>query len=110
MNKVFTEKQIRELANVARLGASSNFIDDHIKAITKWLEQNQIEPVVVGLSDEQVSELSDFISDDEYRHTSKLRTDVIHESLKTQTFAQPQLKRLLLGAIAKATGEKNETD
>jgi hypothetical protein len=39
----------------------------------KWLEQNHPEPVVVGLSDEQVESLTDYIG-----------------WLKTQTFTQPQ--------------------
>jgi hypothetical protein len=53
--------------------------------IEQWLEQNPVDPVVVGLSDKQVEDLSNFIQ--RYQHRNGTVTS-IENWLKTQTFTQ----------------------
>ena len=79
------KEKLRELCNRFMDAA----IDDEDKVITEWLEQNQPTPQVVGLSDEQICELADYISDANYEHHFKSKSEVITEFLKTQTFSQP---------------------
>jgi hypothetical protein len=79
------ENQIYDLAEFISEGGL-HFAD--IKGSVKtWLEQNPIEPVVVGLSDEQVGYLS-------FKLHGTLsydgRVDVIENWLKTQTFTQSE--------------------
>ena len=76
-----TPEKIRVLADTL----FNNPVDTHIEIITSWLEQNPVDPVVIGLSDEQVDELSYRLEYVEWGYKM-----VIHNYLKTQTFAQPQ--------------------
>lgn len=86
MNKAFTEEQLQELA-LLMFDSGHLTLPEHETILTKWFKQNPIEPVVVGLSDEQIDNLSNTI-------WSKLDTDkidfVIKKWLKNQTFAQPE--------------------
>ena len=61
--------------------------------VSKWLEQNQPEPVVVGLTDEQVWELAKkiLVADAEVIcATIGTYSEAINEYLETQTFTQVQ--------------------
>ena len=78
------KEKVRELA--IELYKCSVTIENNERLITEWLEQNQPEPIVVGLSDEQVEMLSRYVMK---RSVTKSVKEVITEYLKTQTFAQP---------------------
>ena len=54
MKKVFTPEKVRELVDTL----FNNPVDTHTEIITEWLEQNQPETEVVGLSDEQIKALT----------------------------------------------------
>ena len=92
MKKTFTPEKDRELADTL-LNSS---VSSHIALITKWLEQNQVEPVVVGLSDEQINGLAVCLKLNNTGgvYSTKTEHGVIKEYLKTQTFAQhtPQVE------------------
>jgi hypothetical protein len=78
---MITEDKVRELSN------SLDYAYGKLRegVITEWLEQNQPSPIVVGLSDEQVDELSYLLEYVEWGYKG-----VIHNYLKTQTLIQPQ--------------------
>ena len=76
MNK----EQIEKLIDDANLSSTASF------RIREWFEQNPIEPVVAGLSDEQVD---DFI-DTWHKSDRYYAVGVYRDWAKTQTFAQPQ--------------------
>ena len=60
MSKVFTPEKVRELAFQLKYCNSV----ERESLLTEWLEQNQPEPVVVGLSDEMVKEIAKDITCD----------------------------------------------
>ena len=80
MNK----EKVRELAYLL-IGRDTGSVDSKCKIITEWFEQNPVEPVVVGLSDEQIIILGEVIRS----RPNESETLVIRDWLKTQTFAQP---------------------
>ena len=69
--------------------------EDAMGMALKWLEQNQSEPVVVGLSDEQVYSLYDYLANAEngfvvaYKEWAKTQT--FAQQYKTDGFAEMQL-------------------
>jgi hypothetical protein len=78
--------KVRELVDAIFLGAHTQA---EYKRAERWLEQNQPEPVVVGLSDEQVRDLAGVVSSVDYDDFHTTRYDVLIQNyLKTQTFAQ----------------------
>lgn len=81
--KKMNKEQIEKLIDDANLSSTASF------RIREGFEQNPIEPVVVGLTDEQAYEL--VLKMCGSNETVKaLKTDVlVREYLKTQTFAQP---------------------
>ena len=85
MNK----EKVRELAYLL-IGRDTGSVDSKCKIITEWFEQNPVEPVVVGLSDEQ---LQDFYTYYLFKpnHTKSLTNleFAYKEWAKTQTFTQP---------------------
>ena len=83
-----TEKQIKRL--VAYIDVSSESLYDDIVTFleTQTFAQPEAKEAPVGLSDEQICELADYISDADYEHHFKSKSDVITEYLKTQAFAQ----------------------
>lgn len=83
MNK----EKVRELVEELR-GLDT---DEYEAEIIYWLEQNQPSPQVVGLSDEQVKELTThFVCERPKANSTKEVHGVITNYLKTQTFAQPR--------------------
>lgn len=89
------KEKVRELAYLL-IGRDTGSVDSKCKIITEWLEQNQPEPVVVGLSDEQVLDLVYYFSHN--MHTPPIDTGHALESwLKTQTFVQPEVKEVAVG-------------
>lgn len=75
--------KVRELVKAVD-GRSLNGME---QSITKWLEQNQPEPVVVGLSDEQVWDLANELEGEvDSRDNYQI---VVKNYLKTQTFVHP---------------------
>ena len=82
-----TEKQIKRL--VAYIDVSSESLYDDIVTFleTQTFAQPEAKEAPVGLSDEQICELADYISDADYEHHFKSKSEVITEFLKTQTFA-----------------------
>lgn len=86
MNKEKVRELATELATVLKKAHHLNYYE-HIKI---WLEQNQPEPVIVGLSDEQVKELVEVLynkTDVSNPHEPEFH---IKKWLKKQTFAQPE--------------------
>lgn len=83
-----TPEKVRELAKFMWNNTSFT-IEDYEKRITEWLGQNTIEPVVVGLSDEQVKFLADHLKNDCTRGEKMDMPRLISRWLKTQTFALP---------------------
>ena len=81
MSKVFTPEKVRELSkrmvDQLHIGHTPFFI------LSEWLEQNPIEPVVVGLSDEQVDKFERSLS-----YKSGGFVVLLRDFLRTQTFAQ----------------------
>jgi hypothetical protein len=62
--------------------------------ITRWFEKNPIEPIVTGLSDEQVSQFAFRY----YESPIPVRVDIaLTNYLKTQTFTQPEVKEVAVG-------------
>ena len=80
MNKEKVRELIRDVENNVAYGKSRDEI------ITEWLEQNQPEPVVVGLSDEQKADFVEYV----YRNRWIEIKETLNNWLKTQTFSQPQ--------------------
>ncbi len=76
------EKKVGELVRYLMFSS----MNDRIEIITEWFEQNQPEPVVVGLSEKQVIGLANYIFNSK-KSIALVRED-IEEYLKTQTFAQ----------------------
>jgi uncharacterized FlaG/YvyC family protein len=61
---------------------------NHDDVITKWLKQNPVEPIVVGLSDEQVDTFVDYIQcQPEETHIDDVKR-LCKALMKTQTFTQ----------------------
>jgi len=85
--KVFTTEKVRELA-LLMFDSGHLTLPEHETILTKWFKQNPIEPVVVGLSEEQVIAWCDYIDWEE----NSYYTEKFTGWLKTQTFA-PILKR-----------------
>lgn len=57
--------------------------------ITEWLEQNQPEPIVTGLTDEQIKDLACVVSSVDYDDFHTTRYDVLIQNwFKKQTFTQ----------------------
>ena len=83
----FTPEQVRDLA----IKLSHEDVFDYAKLITEWLEQNPIEPVFVGLTDEQVTQ---FI---EKYNIHPLIGVHLKDWQKTQTFAQPEVREVPVG-------------
>lgn len=88
-----TPDKVRALADTL----FNNPVDTHIEIITKWLEQNQAEPIAVGLSDEQIKKVSRHIanewdSDDYIGYEASLR-----RALPKQTFVQSEVKKVVVG-------------
>ena len=79
MNK----EKVRELVTLVY---SEVFNPNREDVVMEWFEQNPVEPVVVGLSDEQIIILGEVIRS----RPNESETLVIHDWLKTQTFAQPE--------------------
>ena len=83
------KEKVRELA--IELYKCSVTIENNERIITEWLEQNQPEPIVVGLSDEQVESLTTHL--DCFLEGILTKKDdikfTIKDWLKTQTFVQP---------------------
>jgi hypothetical protein len=79
MNKELIEELAEWIYN------SENASRDEVELLTEWFEQNPVEPVVVGLTDEQADDLHSFYR----RHKSYNLVDVYKEWAKTKTFAQP---------------------
>ena len=81
MNEVFAPEKVRELSkrmvDQLHIGHTPFFI------LSEWLEQNPIEPVVVGLSDEQVDKFERSLS-----YKSGGFVVLLRDFLRTQTFAQ----------------------
>ena len=93
MNK----EKVRKLAEkLALLGGRA---DENELILLGWLEQNQPEPVVVGLSDLQIDELHDAIHYNESENTGEYLpySGVIREYIKTQTFAQVEPIKVPVG-------------
>jgi hypothetical protein len=94
MNKTVTPEKVRELIDIA-VGAftvhddSISNMDNAVIHVMGWLEQNPIEPLVVGLSDAQIDGLVDFIETGEFKPEVNLKT-IIEEWLKTKTFAHDE--------------------
>lgn len=87
MNKTFTPEKVRELSG--KLYHCPLPVRENV--IAEWLEENQPEPVVVGLSDEQVYEISRCaceIGFDVGRTSIQNIIDIVSNYLKTQTFTQ----------------------
>lgn len=82
MNKTFTHEEISESLSlyiskrVTKVGLTNS--------ISEWIEQNPIEPVVVGLTDEQMVDLIRGLSRTDKQFD--LRLDFAREWLKAQTF------------------------
>lgn len=83
--KMIDKEKVREL--LFKILSVNSEMDD--KVIDEWLEQNQPEPVVVGLSDEQIISLGNF-----YESTGDTFFEIVKEWQKTQTFAQPEITKL----------------
>ena len=79
MNK----ERIRELAEEIYKQPTLRY---RIEMLEEWLEQNQPEPVVVGLSDEQKADFVEYV----YRNRWIEIKETLNNWLKTQTFSQPQ--------------------
>ena len=79
MNK----ERIRELAEEIYKQPTLRY---RIEMLEEWLEQNQPEPVVVGLSDEQKADFVEYV----YRNRWIEIKETLNKWLKTQTFSQPQ--------------------
>lgn len=75
--KQFTPEKVRDLLHVTATG--------RVSLITQWLDQNQPEPVVVGLSDEQINEFFDNIKS--LTNSPSFRTQ-LRDYQKKQTFTQ----------------------
>jgi hypothetical protein len=78
-------KQIERLAKLIHQKSMNLTLFEAETLIANWFKNNPVEPVVVGLTDEQVA---DFV-----KHWSSGMSDSIteyHEWAKTQTFAQSQ--------------------
>ena len=86
--EVFTPEKLRELAMELR---EKTIPSGYEAVITEWLEQNPIEPVFVGLTDEQVTQ---FI---EKYNIHPLIGVHLKDWQKTQTFAQPEVKEVVVG-------------
>lgn len=71
---------------------SDNTPRDTIELITEWFNKNPIKPVVVGLSDEQVHQLSRTLNERSYFKHDWL-ISAIHNFLKTQTFAHSEIQQ-----------------
>ena len=83
---MFTPEKVRELAEIVQ---KQGFLSSIEKEINKWLEQNPIEPVVVGLSDEQLEDLVKGLSIATTDYQFKNRLEFAREWLDAQTFAKP---------------------
>ena len=90
------KEKVRELASLAITQAILNLnktaedaICSTIVPIQKWLEQNQPEPVVVGLSDEQMEDLC-FQVANVTKNTHWNIEGFIKKWFEKQTFTQPQ--------------------
>lgn len=79
MNK----EKVRELATELRKCGGNNE-----QLITEWLEQTPVEPVVVGLSDEQILDLTKYLKNDCTRGQKMDMSRLITDWQKTQTFVQ----------------------
>jgi len=95
-NKVFSPEKVRELVSLGVTQtvlcfnlSSEKAIDRVAETIDKWLGDNEPEPVVVGLSDNQVSLLAEEL----YKETSGVVIFELEKHIasfiKTQTFTQP---------------------
>lgn len=85
----------KELAYLLN-GRDTGSVDSKCKIITEWLEQNPVEPVVVGLSDDNVWSLAEAFVDDNAL-TMQEMFDSYGEWAKTQAFAQPEVKEVVIG-------------
>lgn len=100
MKKVFTPEKVRELADLIGENhapfANLEYMQD---TIAEWLEQNPIEPVVVGLSDIQCRLLGYHLAENEgIEDFDGMDYECeISDFLKTQTFAQPEVKEVVVG-------------
>ena len=83
------KEKIREL--IAYLDCVN--LDKREQVITEWLEQNPVEPVVVGLSDEQVHSLAYYIGNGDYDNL-KWSISIWQRG---QKFAQPKVKEVPVG-------------
>ena len=100
MNK----EKVRELA--AKLFTECGLhIPKGESVIKEWLEQNPIEPVVVGLSDEQIEQLAhetfqfveEFFCENEDIPVAGDYTHHLKSWLKHEDFAQPEVKEVVVG-------------
>ena len=82
-----TEKEkVRELAMELR---EKTIPSGYEVVITEWLEQNPIEPQVVGLSDEQVRDVAQYQWDKMSIFSVEMCEELISKWQKTQTFKEP---------------------
>ena len=86
----------------------NSYFNQYEDAITEWLEQNQPETEVVGLSDEQIKALTVCLFNNANKTmtwTEKTET-VIRDFLKTQTFS----RSVGVEIIAKSAQQSTETN
>ena len=95
------KQKVRELAKFIFANNTKLSVED---SIAEWLEQNLPEPVVVGLSDKQVLDLSEIIFDE----TGCGITHVIEKWQKTQTFAQTEVKEVTSKNVAESKAVEEE--
>jgi hypothetical protein len=106
MNKTVTPEKVRELIDIA-VGAftvhddSISNMDNAVMHVMGWLEQNPIEPVVVGLSAEHIDCLVDFIETGEFDPDASISLKIIiAEWLKTQKFAHDEQYHVSWGEVS----------
>ena len=78
------KQKVRELRHLVM---KSDGADNVVIAFTEWLEQNLPEPIVVGLSDEQIGIFGECF---DYSRSADDAEIQLTGFLKTETFAQPQ--------------------
>lgn len=87
MNK----EKVRELVVLLRRVPSIDFEYN----INKWLEQNQPEPVVVGLSDKQMADFGAFVYG--FDKSAEKLENMLRDWHSRQTFTQPEAKEVTVG-------------